>query len=159
MSGELLAYKTNTKLMHIAYQGNAQAVTDHITGLLQIGFVNLPVAMPFVKDGKLRALAVTSAKRSPLMPDVPTVAEALDMPDFELSGWFGMWAPAGTPPDVVARLQREVQTALADPTVRSAIAATGADVVGGTSAAFAEHIKRDTARLAEVIRVSGISIK
>eukprot|EP01031_Cornospumella_fuschlensis_P053590 gene53590-biopygen3870 len=81
LAAELLAVKTGAKFTHVAYQGNAQATTDHIGGTLQIGFVNLPVALQFVKAGKLKPLAVTSSKRSPLLPDVPTVAEALGIPD------------------------------------------------------------------------------
>ena len=104
LSAELLAVKTGAKITHVAYQGNAQAVVDHLGGILQVGFVNLPVALQHVKTGKLKALAVTSAKRSPLLPDVPTVAEALGMADFELVGWFGLLAPSRTPPEVVARL-------------------------------------------------------
>lgn len=159
LAAELLGVKTGAKFTHVAYQGNAQATTDHIGGTLQIGFVNLPVALQFVKAGKLRALAVTSAKRSALLPDVPTVAEALGIPDYELTGWFGLLAPAKTPRDIVARLQEETSRALKDPAVIETIRIAGGDVVGGTTAQFDAHIKRDTERLTEVIRLSGASIK
>jgi tripartite-type tricarboxylate transporter receptor subunit TctC len=155
LSGELLALKTGAKVTHVAYQGNAQATTDHIGGTLQVGFVNLPVALQFVKSGKLKALAVTSAKRSTLLPDVPTVAEALGIPDYELTGWFGLLAPAKTPPDILSRLQDEVNRILKDPAMVEIIKTAGGDPVGGTTAQFEAHLKRDTDRLAEVIRLSG----
>lgn len=155
LSGELLALKTGAKITHVAYQGNAQATTDHVGGTLQVGFVNLPVALQFVKGGKLKALAVTSAKRSALLPDVPTVAEALGIADYELTGWFGLLAPAKTPPDILARLQDEVNRILKDPAMVEIIKTAGGDPVGGTTAQFEAHMKRDTERLAEVIRLSG----
>jgi len=105
LSAELLGLKTGAKFTHVPYQGNAQATTDHLSGTLEIGFVNLPVAMPFITSGRLKPLAVTSRKRSAALPDVPTVAEALGIPDYELSGWFGIMAPARTPPEVIARLE------------------------------------------------------
>ncbi len=155
LSAELLALKTGAKFTHVAYQGNAQATTDHLGGTLQVGFVNLPVGLSFVKAGKLKALAVTSAKRSPLLPDVPTVAEALNLPDYELSGWFGVVAPAKTPPEILARLHAEFSKALKDPSVVEVITGAGADIVGGTSAQFGARIKRDTERLAPVLKASG----
>ncbi len=155
LSAELLAMKTGAKVTHVAYQGNAQATTDHIGGTLQVGFVNLPVALQFVKAGKLKALAVTSSKRSPLLPDVPTVAEALGIPDYELNGWFGLLAPAKTPPEIIARLQEETSKALKDPALIEIIKVAGGDVVGGTAAQFDARIKKDTDRLTEVIKFTG----
>jgi len=159
LSAELLAVKTGAKITHIAYQGNAQAVVDHLGGILQVGFVNLPVALQHVKTGKLKALAVTSSKRSPLLPDVPTVAEALGVPDFELVGWFGLLAPARTPPEVVARLHAETLKALKDPSVIEAILVAGGSVGGGSSAQFEARIRRDAERLTDVIQLSGASAK
>lgn len=155
LSAELLAMKTGAKVTHVAYQGNAQATTDHIGGTLQVGFVNLPVALQFVKAGKLKALAVTSSKRSPLLPDVPTVAEALGIPDYELNGWFGLLAPAKTPPEIIARLQEETVKALKDPALIEIIKVAGGDVVGGTAAQFDARIKKDSDRLTEVIKFTG----
>jgi len=159
LAAELLAVKSGAKFTHIAYQGNAQATTDHIGGTLQVGFVNLPVALQFVKNGKLKPLAVTSAKRSALLPDVPTVAEALGIPDYELTGWFGLLVPSRTPREIVARLQEETSRALKDPAVIETIRVAGGDVVGGSTAQFETRIKKDTERLTEVIRLSGASIK
>ena len=159
LSAELLAVKTGAKITHVAYQGNAQAVVDPLGGILQVGFVNLPVALQHVKTGKLRALAVTSAKRSPLLPDVPTVAEAMGLPDFELVGWFGLLAPSRTPPEVVARLHAETLKALKDPSVIEVIQTAGGSVGGGSSAQFEARIRRDAERLTEVIQLSGASAK
>ena len=159
LSAELLAVKTGAKITHISYQGNAQAVVDHLGGILQVGFVNLPVALQHVKTGKLKALAVTSAKRSPLLPDVPTVAEAMGLPDFELVGWFGLLAPSRTPPEVVARLHAETLKALKDPSVIEVIQTAGGSVGGGSSAQFEARIRRDAERLTEVIQLSGASAK
>lgn len=159
LSGELLGLKTGAKITHVAYQGNAQAATDHIGGTLQVGFVNLAAALQLVKSGRLKALAVTSSKRTPLLPDVPTVAEALGIPDYELTAWFGLLAPARTPPDVVARLQDEVSRILKTPDMIETVRAAGGEMVGGSSAQFEARIKKDADRLAEVIRLSGATAK
>ncbi len=159
LSGELLGLKTGAKITHVAYQGNAQAATDHIGGTLQVGFVNLAAALQLVKSGRLKALAVTSSKRTPLLPDVPTVAEALGIPDYELTAWFGLLAPARTPPDVVARLQDEVSRILKTPEMIETVRAAGGEMVGGSSAQFDARIKKDTERLMEVIRLSGATAK
>jgi tripartite-type tricarboxylate transporter receptor subunit TctC len=159
LAAELLAVKTGAKFMHIAYQGFAPIVNDHLSGILQVGFVNLPVALQFVKGGELRALAVTSLKRTPLLPDVPTVAEALSIPDYELTGWFGLFAPARTPPEIILKLQEETNKALKDPNIIEVIKAAGGEVVGGSSLQFEQHMKRDTERLTEVLKLSGALIK
>ena len=159
LSGELLGLKTGAKINHVAYQGNAQAATDHIGGTLQVGFVNLAAALQLVKSGRLKALAVTSSKRTPLLPDVPTVAEALGLPDYELTAWFGLLAPARTPPEVVARLQDEVSRILKTPEMIETVRAAGGEMVGGTSSQFEARIKKDAERLAEVIRLSGATAK
>ncbi len=157
LAAELLALKTGAKLTHVAYRGNAQAATDHIAGNLQVGFVNLPVALSFVKDKRLRALAVTSPKRSALLPDVPTVAEALGLPDYQSTGWFGLFAPAGTPVAILEKLHDETQKALADPAVIRSIQSGGAEPRGGSTQALAERLKKETAVAEELIRLSGVA--
>ena len=107
----------------------------------------------------MRALAVTSTKRSPLLPDVPTVAEALAIPDYELTGWFGLFAPARTPPEIIARLQEETNKALKDPNTIEIIKTAGGEVVGGTTHQFDLHMKRDAERLTEVLKLSGALAK
>ncbi len=155
LSAELLSVKSGAKFTHVPYQGNAQATNDHLAGVLQVGFINLPVGLQFVKAGRLKALAVTSSKRSPMLPDVPTVAEALNMPDYELSGWFGILVPSKTPPEVVGRLNAEIGKILADPSYIEIVKAAGGTVLGGSAAQFEARMRRDTVRLTEVIRITG----
>lgn len=155
LSAELLAVKTGAKFMHIPYQGNAQATNDHLSGVLQVGFVNMPVGLQFARTGRLRALAVTGSRRSPLLPDVPTVNEALGINDYELTGWFGILVPSKTPADVVARLNAEIGKILQDPAVLETIRNQGGDPLGGTAAQFEARMRRDAQRLGEVVRLSG----
>ena len=122
---------------------------------LQIGFVNLPLALPQVNATKLKALAVTGQKRSRLLPNVPTVAEALSLSDYEITAWFGILAPAKTPATVVQLLNREVDKILKDPEMVEKIQAAGADLIGGSSAAFEARMKKDAIRLTDVIRQAG----
>jgi tripartite-type tricarboxylate transporter receptor subunit TctC len=155
LSAELLSVKSGAKFTHVPYQGNAQATNDHLGGVLQVGFINLPVGLQFVKAGRLKALAVTSSKRSPLLPDVPTVAEALNMPDYELTGWFGIMVPSKTPPEVVTRLNLEIGKVLSDPSYIEIVKAAGGTVLGGSAAQFEARMRRDAVRLSEVIRITG----
>ena len=155
LAGELLGLKTGTKMEHFSYKGNSQAMVDLLRGELQIGFVNLPLALPQVKANKLKALAVTGQKRSRLLPNVPTVAEALSLPDYEITAWFGILAPAKTPATVVQLLNREVDKILKDPEMIDKIQAAGADLIGGSSAAFEARMKKDAIRLTDVIRQAG----
>jgi tripartite-type tricarboxylate transporter receptor subunit TctC len=124
-----------------------------------VGIVNLPVAVPFVKAGRLKPLAVTSRKRSPLMPDVPTVAESLGVPDYELSGWFGIFAPARTPPEIVARLQDEINRLMKDASFVDIIKTAGGEISGGSSAQLDAKLKKDTERLSELIKLTGMANK
>jgi tripartite-type tricarboxylate transporter receptor subunit TctC len=155
LSAELLGVKTGAKFMHIPYQGNAQATNDHLSGVLQVGFVNMPVGLQFARTGRLKALAVTGSRRSPLLPDVPTVNEALGLADYELTGWFGILVPSKTPADVVARLNAEIGKILQDPGMIETIRNQGGDPLGGTAAQFEARMRRDTERLGEVVRLSG----
>ena len=155
LAGELLGLKTGTQMEHFPYKGNSQAMVDLLRGELQIGFVNLPLALPQVKANKLKALAVTGQKRSRLLPNVPTVAEALSMPDYEITAWFGILAPAKTPSGIVQLLNREIDKILKDPEMIEKIQAAGADLIGGSSAAFEARMKKDAVRLTEVIRQAG----
>jgi tripartite-type tricarboxylate transporter receptor subunit TctC len=155
LSGVLLASATGVDIVHLAYRGNAQATTDLLGGSLQFGIVNTPVAVPFVNSGKLRPLAVTSAKRSPLMPDVPTVSEVLGVP-YELTGWFGLLAPAGTPPEIVDKLQSVAARILASPAMQTAITNGGADATGGTTAEFVAFIDKESVRLTKALQDAGV---
>ena len=113
------------------------------------------MALPQVKAGKLKALAVTGAKRSKLLPDVPTVAEALGMPDFELTAWFVIMAPAKTPPHVIALLNKEIDKILKDPEFVEKIHNAGAEVIGGSASSFESRMKQDATRLGELIKLAG----
>ena len=155
LAGELLGLKTGVQMEHFPYKGNSQAMVDLLRGELQIGFVNLPLALPQVKANKLKALAVTGQKRSRLLPNVPTVAEALSMPDYEITAWFGILAPAKTPSAVVQLLNREIDKILKDPEMIEKIQTAGAELIGGSSAAFEARMKKDAVRLTEVIRQAG----
>jgi tripartite-type tricarboxylate transporter receptor subunit TctC len=154
LSGELFKVLTGVQMQHVPYKGSAPAVADLIGGQVQLMFDNLPSALPQIKGGKLKALAVTSATRAPALPDVPTVAEA-GVPGFEASSWFGLLAPAGTPPDIVAKINGEVAKWLATPEAREKLAAQGANAAGGTPADFAKHIATETTKWAKVVKESG----
>ncbi|MCE2678041.1 MAG: tripartite tricarboxylate transporter substrate binding protein [Burkholderiaceae bacterium] len=155
LSAEMLGFKTGAQMVHFPYKGNSQATMDLLRGELQVGFMNLPMALPQVKAGKLKALAVTGAKRSNLLPDVPTVAEALGMPDFELTAWFVIMAPAKTPAPVINLLNKEIDKILKDPDFVQKIHNAGAEVIGGSAASFETRMKKDTVRLSELIKLAG----
>lgn len=155
LSAEMLGLKTGALMVHLPYKGNSQATMDLLRGELQVGFMNLPMALPQVKAGKLKALAVTGAKRSKLLPDVPTVAEALGMPDFELTAWFVIMAPSKTPLPVINLLNKEIDKILKDPDFIEKIHNAGAEVIGGSAASFESRMKKDAARLSELIKLAG----
>lgn len=152
LSGELFKSMAGIDMLHVPYKGSSPAVTDLIAGQTQLMFDSSVV--PHVRSGKLRALGVTSAKRSSALPDVPTIAEA-GLPGYEATAWFGVLAPAGTPQDIVARLNTELNAALRDPAVTSWMKAQGFEVMGGSPASFAEHITKETTKWARVVAASG----
>jgi len=124
LAGELFKSRNKIFMTHIPYRGSGPAMTDMLAGNMDVMFDNLPSSMPHIKAGNLKAFAVTSAVRSTALPDVPTVAEAGNLPGFEASSWFGLLAPAGTPPEVVSRLQQETAKALALPAVKERLEPT-----------------------------------
>lgn len=159
LAGELFKTQSKTFLVHIPYRGSAPAITDLIGGQAEVMFDNLPSAMSHIKGGKLRALAVTAAKRSPSLPDVPTIAETGgDLAKYEATSWFGVLAPAGTPKEVVTRLQQEIAKALASPAMKEKLFAQGAEPVGNTSEQFAAFIQSETAKWAKVVKDSGAKV-
>ena len=158
LAGELFKTQTRTFMVHFPYKGSGPALTDLAGGTMQVMFDNLPSSMALIKSGKLKALAVTSAKPSPALPGVPTIAQAAGLPQYEASSWFGMLAPAGTPPDVIQRIQHEVAKALGAPAVRERLQAQGAEPVGNTPEQFAAFIRAETAKWAKVVKDSGTKV-
>ncbi|SPC11319.1 Bug family tripartite tricarboxylate transporter substrate binding protein [Cupriavidus taiwanensis] len=158
LAGELFKTQTRTFMVHFPYKGSGPALTDLAGGTMQVMFDNLPSSMALIKSGKLKALAVTSAKPSPALPGVPTIAQAAGLPQYEASSWFGMLAPAGTPPDVIQRIQQEVAKALGAPAVRERLQAQGAEPVGNTPEQFAAFIRAETAKWAKVVKDSGAKV-
>jgi tripartite-type tricarboxylate transporter receptor subunit TctC len=157
LSGELFKTMTGVQMTHVPYKGSAPALTDLMGGQVQLMFDNLPSSLGFIKAGKLRALAVTSAERASALPDVPTIAES-GVPGFEASSWFGVLAPAGTPREIVQKLNAEIAKWLATPEAREKLASQGAIAAGGTPEDFARHIAAETAKWAKVVKASGAKV-
>ena len=157
LSGEMLKSLTGIDVAHVPYKSAPQAVTDLMAGQTAFAFVNTPLALPHVRSGKLKALAVTGARRSAATPEFPTMQEA-GVPGFVVESWYGLMAPAGTPDAVIARLHKEILAVLATPEVREFFAKQGADVVTSSPAEFAAMVKTERARWADVIRTSGAKV-
>ena len=157
MSMELLKSMAGIELIHVPYKGSSPALTDVMAGQVAVMSVNMPPAVPLVKAGKLRALAVTTRTRSPLMPEVPTVAES-GLPGYETVAWFGVLAPAGTPKEIVNRLSVEIAKIARSPEMRERLVSLGAEPVGGTPDEFAAVIARDIAKWTALAKSVGIKV-
>jgi tripartite-type tricarboxylate transporter receptor subunit TctC len=155
ISMELFKSLAGVDIVHIPYKGSAPAVTDLLGGQVMVMFDNVPNVLPQVKAGRLRALAASGTKRTTLAPDIPTMAEA-GVPGYELMVWFGVVAPAGTPREVVQKLNAEVTKILAMPDVRERFLAQGVEPVGSTPEEFGEHIKAQMAKWSKVVRDAGV---
>ena len=160
LSGELFKSLTGSYMLHFPYRGSGPALLDLLGGSMDLMFDNLPSALPQIKAGKLKALAVTSASRSTALPDLPTIEQAGGpaLKGYEASSWFGLLAPAGTPIDVVNRLQQETAKALSAPALNERLLAQGAIPSGMTSAEFARHIAAETQKWAGVVKASGAKV-
>ncbi|MEJ6020869.1 tripartite tricarboxylate transporter substrate binding protein [Ramlibacter sp. PS4R-6] len=158
LAGELFKSMTGTYLVHFPYRGSGPALLDMIAGTMDVMFDNLPASLPHIKAGKLKALAVTSRQRSAALPDVPTIEEAGGLKGFDATSWFGLLAPAGTPADIVNRVQQEVAKALNSPAVKEKLLAQGAIPSGNTPAEFARHIAAETKKWAKVVKDSGAKV-
>ena len=154
---ELLKVNSNTQMIHVPYQGAAPAVTAILGGQVQGLFADLPVLLPHVQSGKLRALAVASPKRSPLLPDLVTTAEQ-GLPGVEAINWYGILVPARTPRETIGRLHDAVVKTLSDPGVREKMIARGADPVGNTPEQFADYLKKDLDRWAKLAKTTNIKV-
>jgi tripartite-type tricarboxylate transporter receptor subunit TctC len=157
ISMELFKLMTGTSITHVPYKGSGPAVTDLLGGQVQVMFDNVPNVLQHVRAGKLRALGVSGMTRSPLAPDVPTVNES-GVPGYEVGVWFGLAAPAGTPRDVIDKLNAEVTKMLALPEVKQRFLAQGVEAVGGTPAEAAEHVRTQMAKWSKVVAASGAKI-
>lgn len=153
---EYFKYRTGTFMTHVPYKGSGPAISDVVAGQVQLMFDTLLTSTPFVKSGKLKMLGVTTAQRLPQYPDVPTVAEALNMKDFEASSWYALYAPAGTPPDIVKRLSAEVDAALKQPAVAKRLTDLGAIPVGGPPEKLAAFQRAEQEKWGKVIQMAKV---
>lgn len=157
MTAELFAMMTGTKIVHVPYRGGAPAMTDLMTGQIDFMFTPAPNSISQLKAGRVRGIAVTSLKRSGILPDLPTMDES-GLKGFELLGWIGLLAPAGTPPQIIDRLNGEVQKMLAGD-LKQKLADLGLDTAGGTPGQFAEFIKKDIAKYAKIVKAAKIPLQ
>jgi tripartite-type tricarboxylate transporter receptor subunit TctC len=158
VAGELFKLLTGVAMVHVPYRGDAPALQDLLAGQIQVIFGQLPAALPFIRSGALRPLGVTTPARSPLLPDVPTLAEA-GVPGFEATSWYGIFAPTGTSREIVARLNAEANAALERPEVRARLLEIGCTPLGGSPEDFARFLDADIAKWARVVHEANIKIE
>jgi tripartite-type tricarboxylate transporter receptor subunit TctC len=154
MSAELFKLMTNTDILNVTYRGLALAYTDLMTNRVQVTFDNLPGSIGFIRQGKLRALAVTTTARSPALPDIPALAEFI--PGYEASAWYGVSAPRNTPEAVINKLNSEINAGLADPALQARLVDLGGMIVSGSPADFGKLVRDETAKWAKVIKFAGV---
>ncbi|HZN23973.1 MAG TPA: tripartite tricarboxylate transporter substrate binding protein [Burkholderiales bacterium] len=154
LSGELLASTAGVRLLHVPYKTLGQAIPDLMSGQVQLMFLGIASAQPHVRAGKLRAIAVSGARRSPALPQVPTVMES-GIRGFEVTGWYGVFVPTGTPQEIIARLHREIVRALSLPDVRDRLSGEGAELVGNSPREFDGFVRSELAKWAKVVKLSG----
>jgi tripartite-type tricarboxylate transporter receptor subunit TctC len=155
---ELFKSMAGIDIVHVPYKGGPPAATDLIAGQIELLFFNTPAALPYIKAGRLRALGVSTAKRSPLLPNVPTIAES-GLPGFDTDVWFGLVAPAGTPPEIIAKTRRDIAHVVALPDVRKQLLDIGAEPVVNTSEEFAARIRKESALWAKVVQTAKIKFE
>jgi tripartite-type tricarboxylate transporter receptor subunit TctC len=158
IAGELLKLKTGADLVHVPYKGGGPAVADTLGGQVPLVIVTMPAALSHVRAGKLRALAVTTSRRNPGAPEIPTVAETLKIPDYEVDSWYALFAPAKTPPEIVSRMQKEIARTIQLPEVKQKLLEQGGDVVGSTPEELDKVVKGELRRWAEVVREAKIRV-
>ena len=157
LAGELLKSVAKIDMVHVPYKGGGQALTDVMAGQIEMTFVGAPAAMPFIRSGRLRVLAVSTRRRAAALPDVPTVAE-LGYPDFEVDAWYGVLAPRGTPTAIVNRLSSEIAKAVATPKIRETFLLLGIEPVGSTPEQFTAHLQKEIERWTPVIQRAGLKV-
>jgi tripartite-type tricarboxylate transporter receptor subunit TctC len=153
VSGELFKMMTGVNMVHVPYRGGAPALTDMISGQVQVMFDNVPTSIEFIRAGKLRALAVTTATRSEVLPDLPTVADFV--PGYEASAWYGVGVPKGTPEDIIDKLNKEINAILAEPKAKARLADLGASLLAGSPADFGKLVADETEKWGKVVKFSG----
>jgi tripartite-type tricarboxylate transporter receptor subunit TctC len=153
VSGELFKMMTGVNMVHVPYRGGAPALTDMISGQVQVMFDNVPTSIEFIRAGKLRALAVTTATPSEVLPDLPTVADFV--PGYEASAWYGVGVPKGTPDDIIDKLNKEINAILAEPKAKARLADLGASLLAGSSADFGKLVADETEKWGKVVKFSG----
>jgi len=159
IAGELLKLKTGIDIVHIPYKGGGPAVADTLGGQVSMAIVTMPAAISHVRAGKLRALAVTTLKRNPGAPEIPTVAEALKIPDYEVDSWYALFAPAKTPAAVIARMQKEIARTIQLPEVKQKLLEQGGDTVGSSPEHLDRVVKAELKKWAEVVRAAKIRVE
>jgi tripartite-type tricarboxylate transporter receptor subunit TctC len=157
LSGELFKAMTGAEMQHVPYRGSAPAITDLLGGRVQVMFDNMPSSISHIKSGSLRALAVTTATRSPELPDVPTVGETVK--DYEASAWFGMGAPKNTPKDIIEKLNREINAILAEPEMKTRIGELGGITMIGSPSDFGQVIAAETEKWEKVVKFAGARVE
>ena len=158
MAGELFKSMTKTFMVHLPYKGSPPAVTDLMAGNVDIMFDNLPSSINYIRAGRLKALAVTTSKRSPAFPDLPTIAEAANLPGYEATSWFGVVGPANMPADILNKDSAALMAAINSPSVKEKYLAMGAQPVGNTPAQFSTFIKNEIAKWTKVVKDSGAKV-
>lgn len=154
LAGQLFNTMAGVDMLHVPYKGAVPALTDLLGGQVSMIFSSMPPALPLVKTGKLRALGVTSATRSPAAPDISTISES-GIPGYEVKNWYGIFAPRGTPKEIVSKLNAEIVKILNMPDVKESLAVQGAEPVSGTPEQFAAYIKEETEKWAKIVKYSG----
>jgi tripartite-type tricarboxylate transporter receptor subunit TctC len=157
LSGEIFKKMAQVEMVHVPYKSSPAVINDILGGRVEMMFCNLPICLPLIQSGKLKALGVTSTKRSELLPDVPSIAEA-GLPGYEVSGWFGLYAPKATPPDIVAKLNFETVKILNDPQIKAQLLSQGAVTIGDTSEQFNQYALEERQRWAKIIKEANIEI-
>ena len=152
--GELFKMMTGVNMVHVPYRGAAPALTDLLGGQVQVMFDTMPASIEYIRAGKLRALAVTTATRSEALPDIPTVGDFV--PGYEASSWYGVGAPRNTPAEIVDKLNKEINAGLADPKIKARLADLGGTVFAGSPADFGKLIADETEKWAKVVKFAGI---
>ncbi len=158
LAGEIFKSMTGVNMTHVPYTGSGPALIGLMGGQVQFLSLDLPPALAQLGSGKVKALGIAAAKRDPLLPDVPTVAES-GLPGFEISGWYGIFAPIQTPKPIVAKLSTEIDRLLATPDVRASLAKIGVNVLGGSAEQFAAYVKREDAKWSKAIRDAGVKLE